>query len=253
MPDPDETTGTENAGAADQQTGDTDQTDGQAEGSQAAAEQGTNEVEGLKAAAQAERVKRQEAEAVVEDLKTQQAIINAQPPQTQQSQKSMYSALAERLGIDPEYPSPEDNGRIMEAMMQINNVQMQNQSFFSSHPDYSQVVGTALPNGSFNIAPPLQRVIKDNPALQSQIAGLTPAVLYQLAVTDKQYQKDLADKGKSKDITDSEKAEAAIKAAAAKASISNAGGGGSLDKVNAIASMSDEDFDKHIEEIKSDG
>jgi len=243
----------EETGAADQTTGDTGQAGGQADGSQAAAEQGTREVEGLKAAATAERAKRQEAEADATALKAQLAVINANyaQPQNAAKQKSLYVSIAEHLRIDPEYPTPEENGRIMETMLQMSNAQAQQQSFIASHPDYSQVVGTSMPNGGFQMAPPLQRVINNNPALASKIAGLDPAVAYQLAVTDPQYQKEVADKAKPENIKASEKAEEAIKTAAAKASISVASGGGSTSKTAEIAGWTDEQVHANVEKAKS--
>ena len=203
--------------------------------------------------ANTEKEKRQTAEADAQAAKEQIAILSAAPKQDMQAvQKSIYVQLAERRGIDPEFPSAEENGLIMQDMLQLNNVQNQQQSFITSHPDYSDVVGSSLPNGGFSIAGPLKRVIANNPDLASKIAGLDPAVVYQLAVTDPTYQKELAENAKPDDIKAAEKAEAAIKAAAQKASVSNAGGSGSLDKAGEIAGMSDADFDEHIEKIKSE-
>ncbi len=202
--------------------------------------------------ANTEKEKRQTAEAATQAAQDQVAILTAAPkPDVSGSQKSLYVQLAERRGIDPEFPTPQENGLIMEDMLQLNNVQNQQQTFIASHPDYSEVVGISLPNGGFNIAAPLKRVIASNPALASKIASLDPAIVYQLAVTDPTYQKELADNAKPADIKAAEKAEEAIKAATQKASVSNAGGGGTLDKAGEIAAMSDEDFDKHIEAIKS--
>lgn len=203
--------------------------------------------------ANTEKEKRQTAESEAKAAQDQVAILSAAPKsEVQGSQKSLYVQLAEKRGIDPEYPTPEENGLIMQDMLQMNNVQNEQTTFIASHPDYSEVVGTSLPNGAFSIAPPLKRVIASNPALASKIMNLDPAIAYQLAVTDPTYQKELADNAKPADIKAAEKAEAAIKAAAQKASVSNAGGGGNLDKAGEIAAMSDEDFDKHVEKIKSE-
>ncbi len=228
--------------------------DGQPEGTPDAGENQEAKLNAAITMANTEKEKRQTAEAEAQTAKEQMAILSAAPkPDVQASQKSLYVQLAERRGIDPQYPTPEENGLIMEDMLQLNNVQNQQQTFIASHPDYSEVVGTSLPNGGFNIAAPLKRVIASNPALASKIASLDPAIAYQLAVTDPTYQKELAENAKPADIKAAEKAEAAIKAAAQKASVSNAGGGGSLDKAAEIAGMSDEDFDKHVEAIKNEG
>lgn len=203
--------------------------------------------------ANTEKEKRQTAEAEAQSAKDQVAVLAAAPkPDVAGSQKSLYVQIAERRGIDPEYPTPQENGLIMEDMMQMTNVQNQQTAFIAAHPDYSEVVGVSLPNGGFDIAAPLKRVIASNPALASKLAGLDPAIAYQLAVTDPTYQKEVADNAKPADIKAAEKAEEAIKAAAQKASVSNAGGGGTLDKAAEIAAMSDEDFDKHIEKLKNE-
>lgn len=227
--------------------------DGQPAGTPDAGENQDAKLNAAITMANTEKEKRQTAEADAQASKEQLAILSAAPKQDMQGvQKSLYSQLAERRGIDPEFPSAEENGLIMQDMLQLNNVQHQQESFIASHSDYSDVVGTALPNGSFNIADPLKRVIANNPDLASKIAGLDPAVVYQLAVTDPTYQKEVADAAKPADIKAAEKAELAIKAAAQKASVSNAGGGGNFDKTSEILGMSDADFDKHIEQIITD-
>lgn len=203
--------------------------------------------------ANSEKEKRQTAEAETKAVTDQMAILAAAPKtDVNANQKSLYVQLAERRGIDAEFPTPEENGLIMQDMLQLNNVQNEQLTFIASHPDYSEVVGVSLPNGGFNIAAPLKRVIANNPALASKIASLDPAIVYQLAVTDPTYQKEVAEGAKPADIKAAEKAELAIKAAAAKASVSNAGGSGSLDKMAEVAAMTDEQFDTHIEEIKSE-
>ena len=227
---------------------------GQPEG---APDAGENQEAKLSAAitmANSEKEKRQTAEAETKAVTDQMAILAANPPQqnVQATEKTLYVQIAERVAVDPEFPTPEENGQIIQHMMQLNNVQNEQKAFISSHPDYSEVVGIPMQNGGFSIAAPLKRVIANNPALALKIASLDPAIVYQLAVTDPTYQKEVADKAKPADITAAEKAEAAIKEAAQKASVSNAGGGGSLDKAGELGAMSDEEFDAHIEQIKSE-
>ena len=79
-----------------------------------------------------------------------------------------------------------------------------------------------------------------------------PKVAYALASKDPQYLKEKAENAKPADIKDAEKAEAAIKAAAKKVSISAAAASGSTDKTAEVANMSDEEFEAHIEKIKSE-
>lgn len=243
-------------GAGGGGSGDSGDSDGQGTDGHAAGDTETNEVEGLKAAAQAERVKRQETEAELESFKTQQRIINANPqPAGETEAKSLYVRTAESLNIDPEYPSPEDNGRILESMMSMSNAANQQTQFFSSHSDYADVVGESLPNGGFKIAAPLQRIIdsSDNPLqLQQQIATMTPQVAYALARTDPTFKKEQADKGKSAETKAAEAAEEIITNAAKKVSVSAAEGGGGTEQTAAILKMSDADFDKHIEDMVSE-
>lgn len=228
--------------------------DGQQDASQDAAGDQSAELKAAREGMNAEKEKRQTAETETQAAKDQLAILAANPPQQNipAAQKSAYVQIAERLGIDSEFPSAEDNGRIMEAMFQLNNAVQNQQSFITSHPDYSQAVGIHTQQG-LQLAEPLKRVIATNPGLASQVNQLDPAILHQLAISDPQYQKELAENAKPADIKDAEKAELAIKAAAQKASIGNAGGGGNVEAIAAIAAMSDEEFDTHIERITSEG
>ena len=243
----------EDAGAADlQKPGENPQSDVQVEGTPAAEE---NQVEGLEAGIAAERTKRQEAEEKAESLQDQMNLMAANPPQVQPTaaQKTLYANVAERLSIDPELATPEENGQIFEMMMQVTLAQQTQQSFVDSKPDYAQVVGVPLSNGQFQMAPPLLRIIKDNPALaQSLSRNPDPKIAYALASKDPQYVKEKAEKAKPDDIKASEKAEAAIKEAAKKLSVSAASGGGVTDKQAEIAGMNDEQFDDYIEKLKSE-
>ena len=117
-----EATGTEQAGDADQNTGNNDATADVQQGDtqDAAANQ---EAEGLKAAAVAERTKRQAAETEAQGLRDQLAL-QAQTPQTQpQKQVSLSQAVAKQLGIDIEYATPEEICQINEGVLQITSSQ----------------------------------------------------------------------------------------------------------------------------------
>lgn len=247
-------TGTEKAGDADQQkTGNNDATAVVQPGATQDAAGNQDEVAGLKAAAIAEREKRQAAEAEAQTLRDQMAIMSSQPTrQTQkQEQLSLSKAVAKQLGIDIEIATPEEICQINEGVLQIMSGQQSEQSFVNSHPDYAEVVGVTLPSGQFQPAPPLTRQLNANPALQNALRNSpNKAVLaYAIASKDPQYLAELAEKAKSDDTKAAEKAAAKIDAANKQLSISVAKGGGQLDKANQLANMTDEEFRKHNEAI----
>ena len=226
------------------------------------AAEGNQEAEGLKAAAVAEREKRQAAEAKAEatkaenqTLRDQMSIINAQQTQqqTQQPQKqtSLSEAVAKRLGIDMDLATPQEICQINEGVLQIMSGQQSEQSFIASHSDYAEVVGVTLPGGQFQLAAPLSRQIKANPALSNALQNSpNKAVLaYAIASQDSQYLTELKEAAKSDDTKAAEKAEAAIKAANQQLSIGAAKGGGNLDQTAALKAMSDEEFKAHNEQI----
>ena len=221
------------------------------EGTPAAGE--NQEVEGLKAAAIAEREKRQAAETELQSVRDQNALLSQQQAtQTKpQEQVSLSKAVAKQLGIDIELATPEEICQINEGVLQITSGQQAEQSFIDIHPDYAQVVGTTLPSGQFQAAPPLLRALKGNPALSSALqTSPTKAVLaYSIACQDPQYLTELAEAAKSDDTKAAEKAAEKIKAANQQLSVSAAKGGGNLDQAAAIAAMSNEEFLKHNEQI----
>ena len=249
-----EQTGTEQAGDADQNTGNNDAAaDGQQGDTQDAA--ANQEAEGLKAAAVAERTKRQAVEAENQSLRDQlalQAQVSRTPQTQQEEQKSLYAAVAKQLGIDPEYATAEEQGKIFDGMMQVTSSQQSEQSFVNSRPDYAEVVGVSGPGGQFQYAPPLLRALKSNPALANALKNSpNQAVLaYEIASKDPQYLAEKAEKAKDPVIIAAEKAEAKIKAANQQLSVSNAKGGGQLDTAAAIAAMSDKEFAAHNQKIK---
>lgn len=235
-----------NDAAADVQQGDTQD----AAGNQ-------DKIAGLKAAAVAEREKRQAAEAEAQAVRDQMAIMtaNAQQnqfqPQQQEQQASLYQAVAKQLGIDTEYATPVEQGAIFNGMMQVMSSQQSEQSFVNSHPDYAEVVGTPGPGGQFQYSPPLIRALKANPALANALQNSPNRVVlaYEIASKDPQYLAEQDEKAKSGDTKAAEKAEAKIKAANQQLSVSAAKGGGNLDQAAAIAAMSDEEFAKHNQKI----
>ncbi len=245
--------GIEQAGDADQKTGNNDVAAGVQQGDTQDAAGNQDEVAGLKAAAVAEREKRQVAEADVQNLKDQIALQpQAQPATQPEKQASLSQAVAKQLGIDIEIATPEEICQINEGVLQVMSGQQSEQSFMNSHPDYAEVVGVTLPNGQFQYAPPLSRELKANPALADALrSSPNKAVLaYSIASKNPQYLTELAEKAKSDDTKAAEKAVVKIDAANKQLSISEAkGGGGQLDKAAQVAGMSDEEFRKHNETI----
>lgn len=213
------------------------------------AEGNQDEVAGLKAAAIAEREKRQAAEADVQNLKDQIAL---QPSQaTPEKQVSLSQAVAKQLGIDIAFATPEEICQINEGVLQVTSGQQSEQSFIISRPDYAEVVGITLPNGVFQPAAPLSRELKANPALADALRNSpNKAVLaYSIASKNPQYLTELTEKAKSDDTKAAEKAEVKIKAANKQLSISDAKGGGQLDDAARRAAQTDEEFRKENEQI----
>ena len=251
-------TGTEQAGDADQdKAGNNDVAAGGQQSDTQDAAGNQDELAGLKAAAVAERAKRQAAEAEAQaakieaqTLRDQMAIASSQPVK-QPERVGLYKAVAKQLGIDPELASVDEQGMIFEGMLQVTSSQQSEQSFIASRPDYAEVVGVIGPRGQFQYAPPLIRALKENPALASALNNSpNKAVLaYEIARKDPQYLAELADKAKSADTKAAEKAVVKIEAANKQLSVSAAKGGGQLDKAANIAAMSDEEFRKHNEQI----
>ena len=232
----------------------TDDLDGQGDGTGDGDQDQNAKLNAAITMANAEKDKRQAAETEAQTAKDQLALMATHSPQQPTvEQKTLYRNVAERLGIDPELADPEEQGRIFETMLNVSMVQQQQGSFINSHTDYADVVGVTLSNGQFQAAPPLMRVMKENPALaRSLMQNPNAEIAYALASKDPQYLKEKADKGKPADVKAAEKAEEAIKAAAKKVSISAAGSAGSVDKTAEIAGKSDEELDEYIEKIKSE-
>jgi len=203
--------------------------------------------------ANAEKEKRQTAEADAQNLRDQIAL-QPQVPQTTQPEKqaSLSQAVAKQLGIDIEIATPEEICQINEGVLQVMSGQQSEQSFINSHPDYAEVVGITLSNGVFQLAAPLSRELKANPALADALrSSPNKAVLaYSIASKDPQYLTELAEKAKSDDTKAAEKAQVAIDAANKQLSINAAkGGGGNLDNAARRAAQTDEEFRKENEQI----
>lgn len=246
--------GESQAGAAGQQeTGESKTADGQ-QVTTPAAEGNQDEVAGLKAAAVAEREKRQAIEVENQNLRDQAALDAAKPPQPKVEQEPVFNQIAKSMGFDIDYMTPMEIGQVTAAMVEMKvgqvSQQLNQQSFESSHSDYAEVVGVQVGN-TFQYAPPLQRTLNANPALASALKNSPNAGLlaYEIAKNDPQYLADKAEKEKSDDLKAAEKAETITKAANKQLSISAAKGGGQLDQAAAVAAMSDEEFAVHNQKI----
>lgn len=201
-----ETTGTKiTTGDADQQTGikqnvdDAGQqqtgnngiaADSQQEANQDAAGNQNDEVTGLKAAAEAERKKRQEAEEQAAyaqrqlELNQQQAVVSANQPKTSAEQ-----ALAD-LGITADDLYGENQLRFIERKDQIDKAQTQQQQamfsvhqFITQHPDINEVVGSVNPATGLITAPSSE--LSALVAKKRYLTGATLEMLYESVVQER--------------------------------------------------------------------
>ena len=202
--------------------------------------------------------------AQVEQLQAHVKLVGNQQPvqQTEQpAQEGLTMQVMKQLGVDPEYATPAEMAKVNDAVMQImvNQVtnQNQNQQFISGHTDFEAVVGkTDQSTGQFIYAPPLARVLSEDPTLiatlKSAGAGAN-ALAYRLAVTDKTYQAELTEAAKDPNIVAGEAAEVAIKAVTGLTSVSAVGTGGVIDKAAQMAGMSDAEHQAHTDAVKRNG
>jgi hypothetical protein len=245
-----EKTGTEQAGDADQQTGVNLESDGQAEGTQAAAgDQDDKTVEGLKAAAKAEREKRQEAEEAAENLRNQMALQAAtqQVQQTQEKPKSTYEQAISDCGIaDPEYMTEAERIKVMARYEELNRFQSQqqaqmvtNQAFINAHSDYGEVVGKNNAQGVFMPSAELTKILTEKPYLQAAAYASSQGA-YRIVLDERKAQELL----KKQKVLDEHLVEQDIDTKTAPLGGSAAGGAGSstesavkLDTVEDVAAV----------------
>ncbi len=183
-----------------------------------------------------------------------------QPVQPQAQQEGLTLQVMRQMGLDPEsYVSPTEQAQVSDAVMKmtVNQItqQIQEQNFVAAHADFAKVVGSKDPlTGQFVTAPPLARILNQNPQLMSALQGPSAyALAYQLAVNDPTHQAELAQQAKLPPQVAGEAAEQAIKAAEGLTSVSAAGTGATIDKSAQIAAMSDEEFNKHKNAVISQG
>ena len=245
------------AGDAGQQAKDAGNKDatagGQQDTTQDAAGSQSDEVAGLKAAAAAERVKRQDVEAQNVQLQQQMSVANAnQSVDTQQAAPtSMFMQAAKFHGFDPEFMTPAETGQVMDTLMQFMAQGQQNATFDASHSDFKDIVGSVV-NGVFVESPHLLKVYESNPGLRQAFSGLglsanTKLIAYQMVKNSPEYQATIKTEGLSDEQKAAVDATAKIAAANKTASISSVQGGGNLDRGAALAGMTDVEFKQELD------
>ena len=185
-----------------------------------------------------------------------------QPQVEQPQQEGLTLQVMKQMGLNPEeYVSPAEMAAVNDKVLQIVSTQQnqanQQQQFVASHTDFANVVGHADPvTGQFVYAPPLARVLQQDPsliaALQNAGAGAN-ALAYRIAVNDPTYQAEVAESNKPAPQVAGEAAEQAIKAAASLTSVSAVGSGAAIDKAAQIAAMSPEQFTAYKNEVMKNG
>ena len=199
------------------------------------------------------------AQQAAEDAKAEAAALRMQNESLLQNKAAeptdLYTQTLKRLGLQDEpYLTTEQQGLVMNAMMDVISVTTADQAFVASHPDFDKVVGSYDARGQFVAAAPLQRVLakyNNNPRMRQAITS-GPQVAYEIAVNDPVYQASLKQEG----MTDAERAaadaKAVVEAAKRQSSISEAGAGsGNIDRAQMIRNWTEEEFQAHLEEIKS--
>ena len=220
-------------------------------GSQDAAGQEDDAVAGLKAAAAAERQKRQQIEAEAAILRDQLDRVSTNKP-GQPTQADFFKAMGIEVEDDDDYLTAGQMKKVLTGLVGQISQAMTAQQTQSQLPDFKEIVGVQVGN-TFQYAPPLKRALDNNPALAQILQSSPNAALlaYEIAKNDPEYLASKSQKGKSAEQIAAEKAEAKITAANKKVSISAAKGGGQLDSIAAVKAMSDEELKAHNEKIMS--
>jgi hypothetical protein len=242
-------------------TGATDQTTGEATGAagqQNVEENLTEREKGLLAAKQAETKKRQEVEeqAAAREQYLQQAlqVAQANPPQQPQQPTDEFSEVADDemvLGKEAKTMVTKAVQKGMQAIMQG----VQFQVFVGQHSDFADIVGSTDPVTNQLIpAAPLKAALKKDPLLGQALRNNPQAHVIAYALASKEKELIEARKGTpegQKEINDD--AASRINIANQNLSASAAAGGGQMDKVGAIANMTDEQLREHRQQVTSQG
>jgi len=157
------------------------------------------ESEGLKQAAVAEKKKRQELEAQLLAIQTENAVLKQQatqvvaPSQTAQPE-STYARAVKELGLQDEtWLTTEQQAKVFARKEQLDQQNQQqfmrmtvDTQFMASHPDYGDVVGRMNPvTGAFIPSEELQRILMTKPYL-SVVAQSGAQAAYELVVQERQ-------------------------------------------------------------------
>ena len=254
--DIEENTGTDetvvdDAGQLDE-SGNDDSALGEQDATQDAAGQDDKSVEGLKAAAVAERNKRQVAEAKAQTLQEQMAVVlaNRQEPQPKGKAADIFSQMGIQVEDDDDYLTAGQVKTVLNGLVNEVRGALTTRDQRANYPDYEQVVGKQVGN-TFQYAPPLKKALENNPALISALQNSPNAAMlaYEIAKNDPDYKAVKKQSGKTATQIAAENAESKINAANKKLSVSAARGGGTLDSAAAVAAMTDVEFSAYNQKI----
>ena len=179
------------------------------------------------------------AEETNELLSQQSRIIAAnQPKPTAEKPFDIYA----HVGLDPDDPDDVPNQAQLKQIQEYNTSQINSRlndlQFLSTHPDYHNIVGSHEDVRAGKFAPPLAKMLKNNPALFQVIAtSKNPSeAAYQIAKTAAGKPADKPAGNEDDEITE------AVKNALALKSSSNATGGGALSAEGRYEAMDDATF-----------
>lgn len=190
----------------------------------------------------AAKVKQLEEQATI--AQQQMALAKANPPQGQQSvQQPVTRDIFKEVGLndDDDVPTVKQHRQILEHYGKVFDTRLAELAFFQTHPDYTDLVGTADECMSGKYAEPLATAIKQNPALIQMIAqsGNPRLAAYEVAKLQKAKTKTDAPvkTNEAKTVIDE-----AVENANRVKSSSNAKGGEALSEKGRIENMPDKDF-----------
>jgi hypothetical protein len=185
-----------------------------------------------------------EAQAQLDLVQANQGGQQQQAPQ----QQDLYNVCINQLGYqDKEWLNVEENGKVLNLMMNYQSQTNASQSFVSSHSDFAEIVGKVVA-GTFVPSAQAAAYLAKNQHIQQALRNNPQAgiVLYELIKSSQPSQAD----------TTTQQANQAAQILAnanqaAQQSISAVPGGGTLDKVAAMKAMSEEEMAVYRENIKS--
>ena len=239
MPEEDTANQTPQGGAADETANQNAEGSAQQSGTETP---GAGENEGLKAAVVAEQRRRQEAEDRARQAEDNLRLVQQQIALSQQSQEPQ---------ADPEEyiqrgTMEQEMDRRVAQVVQA----MQQQTFQSQHPDYTEVLGSGT-GRDFRPSETLKEVIKSNPSLaglEQMVANGNPSALsvaYSLANQHKELQELRAAKTASQDRAKNND----MNAKTSPMSPAAAGGGGATTLTTQMPDFRSDEFDAFYESV----